>query len=55
MSDIVTEALEWAWTNMTGRLPDKNTMSEAEIEEYWREYETILRAAIQIRTGKTPR
>lgn len=54
MSDVVTEALEWAWTNAKGRLPDRNTMSEAEIEQYWKDYEAILECALRIRTGRTP-
>jgi hypothetical protein len=54
VSDVVTEALEWAWTNMQGRMPDKNTMSEAEIEQYWMNYEAILERAIRIRTGRNP-
>lgn len=48
------EALEWAWTNIQGRMPDKNTMSETEIAEYWMTYESKVRHAIVNITGKEP-
>lgn len=45
--DLVQEALLWAWTNATGRLPDRGTMTEAEIKQYWVDYRAILRRAIR--------
>lgn len=51
---IVLTALMWAWTNALGRLPDGNTMTEAEIQNYRLEYEQILRTAIRSITGDDP-
>lgn len=48
------EALLWAWTNATGRLPDSNTMTEDEIARYWKDYGAILERAIRKLTGMAP-
>jgi hypothetical protein len=52
--ELIAEALGWAWTNLQGRMPDANTMTKTEIENYWVSYENILRAAILNVTGKEP-
>lgn len=54
MPGPVLDALLWAWTNANGRLPDSNTMSEAEIAQYWQDYLAVLRDAIFAMTGKEP-
>jgi cobalamin biosynthesis Mg chelatase CobN len=51
---IVLDALLWAWTNATGRLPDTNTMTATEIQDYWVEYQRRLRLAVQSITGQHP-
>ena len=43
---IELDALLWAWTNLMGRLPDDNTMTEDEIKQYWLEYADVVRRAI---------
>jgi hypothetical protein len=39
---------------MMGRLPDHNTMTKAEIEQYWIDYHDVLRRAIKQLSGKEP-
>lgn len=51
---IELEALLWAWTNAMGRLPDRNTMTNAEIEEYQNNYCAILEQSIKKLTGLEP-
>lgn len=51
---IPLEALRWAWTNATGRLPDKNTMTAEEIDRYWTDYREILSRAIKQLSGVEP-
>lgn len=52
---VVLEALLWAWTNAMGRMPDANTMSDAEIASYWDKYEILLTKAVGTLTdGATP-
>lgn len=48
---IELEALLWAWTNINGRMPDANTMTEDEIAQYWEDYGSILERAIRKLTG----
>lgn len=50
----VLDALLWAWTNLTGRLPDTNTMTETEIEKYWEDYRSIVSTAVVSLTGLDP-
>lgn len=52
---IPLEALRWAWSNATGRLPDSNTMTKEEIDIYWADYRDILRRAIKHLSGLEPR
>lgn len=51
---VELEALLWAWTNAMGRLPDDNTMTEAEIAKYWEDYAAIVKEAILKLTGMAP-
>lgn len=51
---IVLDALLWAWTNATGRLPDNNTMTESEISDYWFQYQSRLEQAVRSLTGQHP-
>lgn len=50
----VIEALGWAWTNATGRLPDENTMSPDEIAKYWHDYQQKLIKAFDVLEGCHP-
>jgi hypothetical protein len=53
-AQLPLDALRWAWTNMMGRLPDRNTMTEEEIKIYWTDYRDILRRAIKQLSGSEP-
>lgn len=54
MNDLTLEALQWAWSNCQGWIPDANTMTEDEIKSYWHDYQDILRRAIINLSGKDP-
>lgn len=51
---VELEALLWAWTNLMGRLPDKNTMTADEIDKYWEDYGDKVLMAVRHLTGMHP-